>query len=102
MAANPKPLPPLPITIDGTTPSPKSAKIDQDGSIQFESSDDCTIYWEDEHGKKGTFWSPQPTSVKKGANDIQAALSAANKHTLKYTLDNGKATQGGGTVKVGS
>lgn len=102
MAANPKPLPPLPITISGTTPNPKSAKIDSAGSIQFSSDDDCRIDWADEHGKKGTFWSPQPTSVKKGANDVQAALSAADKHTLKYTLDDGKTTQGGGTVKIGS
>jgi|SRR5579862_1923726 len=104
MAANPKPRidDPTPISINGVTPNPKNAEIGSDGSIQFTSTDGCTIEWEDEHGKKNTYWSPQPGSVNSGSNDPQSPLTPAKGHTLKYTLDNGSATQGGGTVKVGS
>jgi hypothetical protein len=102
MAANPKVLPPYPISITGTTPDPKSVKIDSDGSIQFTSSDECTIEWKDEHGKKGTFWSSQPGKITKGVNGVQDALPSADHRTLTYTLDNGTLTQGGGTIKVGS
>ena len=103
MAANPKPhlSDPVPISINGVTPDPKNAEIDYEGSIQFTSDDECNIEWEDEHGKKNTYWSPQPSSV--GANNkVQSPLPPAKGHTLKYTLSNDSAGQGGGTVKVGS
>jgi len=103
MAANPKALPPYPISITGTTPNPPSAKIEHDGSIQFTSNDECTIEWQDEHGNKKTFWSPQPGKVTQGVNGVQDALPSADHHTLTYTLLNdAKAAQGGGTIKVGS
>jgi len=103
MAANPKITPLVqPIAIDGVEPTPKKAEIAYDGSIQFDASDDCTIEWADEHGKKDKYWDPQPPTVKKGLNDVQLPLSATNHHVLKYTLVNDKATQGGGTVKIGS
>jgi hypothetical protein len=103
MAANPKTLPPYPITITGVTPDPEAIEIDKGGSIQFTSSDECTIEWQDEHGNKKTFWHLQPGKVKQGVNDVQDALPSADHHTLTYTLVNDtKAAQGGGTIKVGS
>lgn len=103
MAANPKITPLVQsIYIKDVDPDPKKAEIPYDGSIQFDSSGDCTIEWEDEHGKKDKYWDPQPTTVHQGLNDIQVPVSIANHHVLKYTLVSDKATQGGGTVKVGS
>jgi len=103
MAANPKILPPYPISITGVTPDPEAIEIDKGGSIQFTSSDECTIEWKDEHGNKGTFWSQQPTTVSQGLNAVQCALPSADHHTLTYKLGLAPmAAQGGGTVKVGT
>lgn len=112
MAANPKTVPPYPILITGVTPDPEAIEIDKGGSIQFTSNDECTIEWQDEHGNKKTFWSPQPATVSQGVNGVQDALPSADHHTLTYTLSSGtansgaatdqQAAQGGGTIKVGS
>ncbi|HEV2468500.1 MAG TPA: hypothetical protein VGS78_04855 [Candidatus Sulfotelmatobacter sp.] len=103
MAANPKTAPPYPISITDGTPDPDSVSIDKDGSIQFTSDAEYTIEWEDEHGNKKTFWSPQPDTVSAGVNQAQDALPSADHHTLTFTLtDDTKEAQGGGTVKVGS
>lgn len=103
MAANPKILPPYPISITNETPNPDAVSIANDGSIQFTSDADYTIEWQDEHGNKKTFWSPQPGKVTKGLNPVQDALPSADHHKLSYTLAlDPKAAQGGGTVKVGT
>src|ERR1700746_2644233 len=120
MAANPKVVPPYPILITGVIPDPEAIEIDKGGSIQFTSDDECTIEWKDENGNKKTFWSPQPTTVSQGLNEVQCAQSSADHHTLTYTLNSnsgtatdrqatqggaaidGQAAQGGGTVKVGT
>ena len=102
MAANPKATDAQPIEIKQGDGNPKDAKIEYPGSIQFDSDGNYTIEWKDEHGKKDTFWDPQPTKVHKGLNDIQLTKAAGNHHTLKYTLVDDKASGGGGTVKVGS
>lgn len=103
MAANPKALPPYPISITDETPNPDAVSIASDGSIQFTSDADYTIEWQDEHGNKKTFWSPQPGKVTQGVNPVQDALPSADHHKLSYTLAyDDKQTQGGGTIKVGS
>lgn len=103
MAANPKTLPPYPITITDETPDPDELEIPKDGSIQFTSDAQYTIEWQDEHGNKGTFWHKQPGTVNQGVNEVQDATPSADHHTLSYTLsDDTKQTQGGGTIKVGS
>lgn len=103
MAANPKILPPYPISITNETPDPDAVSIAKDGSIQFTSDADYTIEWQDEHGKKGNFWSPQPTTVTQGLNTVQEALPSADHHTLSYSLGRDpRQAQGGGTIKVGS
>ena len=103
MAANPKTAPPQPISIANETPNPDSVSIEKDGSIQFSSDAKYTIEWQDEHGKKGTFWSPQPTTITPGLNVVQYALPSADHHTLSYAIAyDTKAAQGGGTIKVGS
>ncbi len=104
MAANPKTFPTqqIQISITGTTPDPEHVEIEKGGSIQFTSNDELTIEWQDEHGNKKTFWSPQPCTITEGVNGVQDALPSAADHTLTYTLDDGKMTQGGGTIKVGS
>lgn len=103
MAANPKTFPTQEIAITDETPNPDPVSIDKGGSIQFNSDADYTIEWQDEHGNKKTFWSPQPTSVSQGLNEVQYALPSADDHTLSYTLGaDPKAVQGGGTIKVGS
>ena len=103
MAANPKTFPTQEITITNETPNPDAAGIAKDGSIQFNSDADYTIEWQDEHGNKKTFWSPQPTTVSQGLNEVQYALPSADHHKLSYTLGPDlKAAQGGGTVKVGT
>jgi hypothetical protein len=103
MAANPKTLPTQEITITNETPNPDSPSIAKDGSIQFNSDANYTIEWQDEHGNKKTFWSPQPTTITQGLNEVQYATSSADHHTLTYTLGAAPmAAQGGGTVKVGT
>ena len=107
MAANPRILPPYPISITNETPNPGAIAIDKDGCIQFTSDAEYTIEWKDENGNKKAFWSPQPTTVSQGLNEVQCALSSADHHTLTYTLNNStgadrQAAQGGGTIKVGS
>ena len=115
MAANPKILPPYPISITNDTPNPAAIAIDKDGCIQFTSDANYTIEWKDEHGNKGTFWSPQPPTVSQGVNPVQDALPSADHHTLTYTLgpkftaeavkitaEETIAAQGGGTIKVGT
>lgn len=103
MAANPKVLPPYPISITNETPNPDAIEIPKDGSIQFTSDAEYTIEWKDEHGKKGTFWDKQPATITQGVNPVQDATSSADHHTLTYTLTyTDKQTQGGGTIKVGS
>ena len=120
MAANPKILPPYPISITNETPNPGAIGIDKDGCIQFTSDANYTIEWQDEHGSKKTFWSPQPGTVSPGVNPVQDALPSADHHTLTYTLNSNSGTatdrqatqggaaidrqaaQGGGTIKVGT
>jgi hypothetical protein len=103
MAANPKILPPYPISITNETPDPDAVSIANDGSIQFTSDADYTIEWQDEHGNKKAFWSPQPETVTAGVNPVQDALPSADHHKLTYKLGPAPlAAQGGGTVKVGT
>ena len=103
MAANPKTFPTQEITITDGICNPDPVSIDKDGSIQFNSDADYSIEWKDENGNKKTFWSPQPTTISQGLNEVQYATSSADHHTLTYTLgDDDKATQGGGTIKVGT
>ena len=102
MAANPKPIATKKIGIVKGNGNPKDEKVDYPGSIQFDSDGDYTIDWEDEHGKKKTYWDPQPTKVHKGLNDVQLTLSDGNHHKLQYTLLKDIQSGGGGTVKVGS
>jgi len=109
MAANPMTLPTQEITIKNGEGNPSSVSIDKDGSIQFNSDAEYSIAWQDEHGNKGNFWTPQPTTVTAGSNPVQYATSSANHHTLTYSLGakvpaaaSRIETQGGGTIKVGS
>lgn len=109
MAANPITLPTQEITIQNGEGDPDSVTIEKDGSIQFTSDAEYSISWQDEHGNKGNFWNPQPTTVTAGLNVVQYATSSANHHTLTYFLL-AKVTppadrvenQGGGTIKVGN
>jgi hypothetical protein len=102
MANKPQLDSPVKITIVGKTPSPDPASVPNGGELKFHSDSKYKIGWADENGKHGTFWSPQPPDVSSGDNSPQKTLPAAKGHKLKYTLDDERGAQGGGTVKVGS